>query len=319
MFAIYHCPKCWSKLDKLALRSLWKRQKWRKIIREHYGVLNYALASDGDDLKWFFVFHRIQCYCGWKSTAVHRMRFELNPDLPVLQKDLQLIHIDGAVFYPIDGLFLGRRVKGLIAAFLERWNRLADLIIICTPFISSKFTYGEWEWLMEHTSPFKFRIITRPQSYGLFKRLPIFRKQKIEEIIVGHPEEDFFETIEKRVIRPIWAEDAIIRYQKFHAKFFTGIFSDHAEVIHSSFNLFKYEEKQLENVAVEVYSRDLFFYKFLRPFGIEKLTAPPDTALEKVDKVGCVICSEKNGSFASKYDSYKTRSWQIVLNFFSRS
>ena len=92
MFGIYHCPKCGFKLDKLALRSLWKRKKWRKIIKEHDGVLMYALANDRDDLRWFFVFHQIQCYCGWESMAVHRMRFELNPDLPVLQKDLQLIH-----------------------------------------------------------------------------------------------------------------------------------------------------------------------------------------------------------------------------------
>jgi len=77
-------------------------------IREHYRVLNYALANDRDDLKWFFVFHRIQCYCGWESTAVHRMRFELNPDLPVLQKNLQLIHIEGAVFYPINSLVNSR-------------------------------------------------------------------------------------------------------------------------------------------------------------------------------------------------------------------
>ena len=247
------------------------------------------------------------------------MRFELNPDLPVLQKDLQLIHIEGAVFDPIDGLFLGKRVKGLIAAFLDRWNRMADLIIICTPFISSKFTSGEWEWLMKHTSPFRFRIITRPKSYGLFKRLPIFRGKEIWEIIVEHAKEDFYEPIVEQIIKPIWAKDAIIRYQKFHGKFFAGIFSDHAEVIHSSFNLFKYEEKQLENAAVKVYSRDFFFYKFLRPFGIEKLVAPPDTALEMIDKVGCVICSEKNGSFASKYDSYQTRSWQVILNFFSKS
>ena len=171
---------------------------------------------------------------------------------------------------------------------------------------------------MEHTSPFKFRIITRPQSYRLFKRLPIFREKKIEEILMEHAEEDFNKTIEKRIIRPIWAEDAIIRYKKFHAKFFAGILSDHAEVIHSSFNLFKYEEKQLENASVKFYPRDLFFYRFLRPFGIEKLVAPPDATLEKINKVGCVICSEKNGSFTSKYDSYRTRSWQVILNFFRK-
>jgi len=319
MFGIYHCPKCGFKLDKLILRSLWKREKWKKIVREHDEVLNYALANDRNDLKWFFVFHEVQCYCGWKSTAVHMMRFELNPDLPVLQKDLRLVHVEDAIFDPIDGLYLGKRVKGLIAAFLDRWNRLADLIIVCTPFISSKFTYSEWEWLMSRIFPFKFRIITRPQSHKLFKRLPIFSGMKPEEILIKHAEDDFYDTIEKQILRPILAEDAIIRYQKFHAKFFAGIFSNHVEVIHSSFNLFEYEEKQLENVAVNIYPRDFFLYKFLLPFGIEKLSVPQDTVLEKVDKVGCIICSEENGSFTSKYDSYQTRSWQVILNFFHKS
>lgn len=319
MVQIYHCPKCGAKVDKLALHSLWKK-KFRKVRREHDAVLNYALASDRDDLKWFFVFQQFNCHCGNEMITVHRTRFELNSDLPLLPKDLHLVHIEGAIFDPLDGLYLGKTIRGILAAFLGRWNRIADLVVICTPFISSRYTSGEWEWLVKNVSFLKIKVITRPQSYGLLKRLPIFKAKTAEEmlrLLIRSEEENFFEAVEKEILRPITIEDSTFRYRKFHAKFFAGILTDRVETLHSSFNLFKYEEKQLENLSLKIYPRKFFFAHFIHPFRITELDVPPDKVLEMTDRVGCVVCCEKNGEFSSKYDSYEMRSWQVVQNFFN--
>lgn len=318
MFSIYSCPKCGSKLDKLALRTLWKKKKWRKVIGTHSSLINY-LMSHGPDITWFFVFHQIKCYCGWVTYAVHRMRIIINPEIPTTQKDLPLIAILNASF-EVDGIYLGKRIKGMIAAFLTRWNRLADIVLICSPFISSRFTSGMWEWLMKQLFPYKFYIITRPPSFGFRKRLPIHKvlKEKNEEKArweLAKLALTDLDEFEEKIISPLWADEHVIRRKKFHAKYYAGIFSDHVEMIHSSFNLFEREEQQLENVAFRLYSPNSFFSMFVKPFRIEKLTVPPDAALELSDKVGCAICYEKNGKFDVRFWHYKERPWEIINRF----
>ena len=318
MFSIYSCPKCGAKLDKLALRTLWKRKKWKKVIRKHSSLIGYLMAS-GPDVTWFFVFHQMKCYCGWVTYAVHRMKFILDHEIPVTQKDLPLVDVVGASF-DVDGLYLGRRIKGMIAAFLNRWNRLADIVLICSPFISSRFTSGEWDWLMKQLYPYKFYIITRPPSFGFRKRLPIFKilKEKDEEkardelakLVFVDPNE-----FEEKVISPLWADDHVIRRKKFHAKYYAGWFSDHVEMIHSSFNLFEREELQLENVAFQIYSPAFFYSKFIKAFGIDELRVPADTTLEQTDRVGCAVCCEKEGEFDVRFWDYKQRSWEIINRF----
>lgn len=320
MFSIYSCPKCGSKLDKLALRTLWKKKKWKKVIRTHSGLMGY-LMGHGPDVIWFFVFHQMKCYCGWVTYAVHRMRFILDSDVPVTQKDLHLIDVVNASF-DVDGLYLGRRIKGMIAAFLNRWNRLADIVLICSPFISSRFTSGEWEWLMKQLYPYKFYIITRPPSFGFRKRLPIFKvfkeknKEKAREEFIKLAFTDLDE-FEEKVISPLWADEHVIRRKKFHAKYYAGLFPDHVEMIHSSFNLFEREEQQLENVAFEIYPPAFFYSKFIKPFSIDELRVPADAMLEQTDRVGCAVCYEKKGEFDVRFWNYKQRSWEIINRFLS--
>lgn len=320
MFSIYSCPKCGSKLDKLALRTLWKKKKWKKVIGAHSSLINY-LMGHGSDTTWFFVFHQIKCYCGWVTYAVHRMRFMLDPDLPVTRKDLPLVDVVNASF-DVDGLYLGRRIKGMIAAFLNRWNRLADIVLICSPFISSRFTSGEWEWLMKQLYSFKFYIITRPPSFGFRKRLPIFKilkekneKKAIEELAKLALTD--LNEFEEKVISPLWANENVIRRKKFHAKYYAGLFSDHVEMIHSSFNLFELEERQLENVAFEIYPPAIFYSRFIKPFNLEELRVPADAALEQTERVGCAVCYEKEGEFDVRSWRYKRRSWEIINRFLS--
>ena len=278
MVQIYHCPHCGRELDKLALHSFWQGKKFRKIRRLHDSILNYALANDRSDLVWFFVFDNFCCYCQRQFVAVHRTRFVLNPDLPFRHEDFHLVHIEGADFSQLEGVYLGKRVRGIIAAFLNRWNCLANTAIICTPFISSKYTSGEWEWLVSNIYPFKVTIITRPQSHRLLRRLPIFNAgtaTQVGNVLVNSNKDDVYEAVEHEILRPLLLDLSVLRYQKFHAKFFAGLFPDRVEVIHSSYNLFSCENRQLENLSVRVYTHQDFFASFMHPFGIESYALRP--------------------------------------------
>lgn len=284
-------------------------------------MLNYFLGGHGPDITWFFVFHKFQCYCGWSTYAVHKMRVDMNPDIPITQKDLPLVHILDSIF-DLDSLYLGRRIKGMIGTFINRWNLFADVILVCSPFISSRFTSGMWKWLMKQLSPYKYYIITRPPSFGLRKRkLPLFKalKEKDEKkarfdlakLVLVDPKK-----FEENFIAPALTFDQVIRRKKFHAKYYAGIFSDHVEIIQTSFNLFEGEEHQLENVSFHLYPPNFFFSRFIQPFKIEELRAPPDTVLEKQEKIGCAICYEgEDGDFDVKFWHYKTRPWEII-NYF---
>lgn len=319
LFSIYSCPKCSHRLDKLAVRSLWKKGIWKKIVKEHNSLLNYLLGH-GPNVTWFFVFHKIQCGCGWHTCAIYRMRFLANPDIPVERKDFSLVDIVDASFN-VQGLYTGRRIKGMIAAFLNRWNKLADLVIVCSPFIGSRYTSGEWEWLMKQLVPYFSYIITRPPSFGYRKKLPLFQKvlkekdkekreNEFVKIIATEPEE-----FEKTFIGPMLAEQNVIRRKKFHAKYYAGVFSDHAEIIHSSFNIYKKEEHQLENVAFEVCPVETFFQNYIKPFNIDKLQFLPDTRLEQTDTVGCAFCLEQEDEFEIKFLDYKIRAWGLINQF----
>ncbi len=318
MVQIYHCPNCGKKLDKLALLSFWQRKKFKRAEEQYNAVLNYSIKS-GPEITWFFFLNNFNCGCGRQFTSIHRTRFEYNFDLPFLRNDFKLVHIEGGTFDYLEGIKTGKTIKGMLAAFLTRWNCLSNLSIICTPFISSKFTSGEWEWLLKKIHPFKIFIITRPQSFRLLKRLPIFEAKDGNDLMnlwAKSEEEDITAAFEQEIMNPWAAEESTYRFQKFHAKFFAGILPDRVEVLHTSYNLFKCQDRQLENLALRTYPRDHFMFEMIRPFKIKALNLVPDTSLELVDEVGCVICKQKDGEFTSTFHSYKNSPWEVICEVF---
>jgi hypothetical protein len=207
----------------------------------------------------------------------------------------------------------------MLAAFLTRWNCLSNLSIICTPFISSKFTTGEWEWLIKKIHPFRIFIITRPQSFRLLKTLPIFEAKDGNDLMklwTNSKEEDIYTAFEQEIMNPWAAEESTYRFQKFHAKFFAGVLPDRVEVIHTSYNLFKCQDRQLENLVVRTYPRDHFMFEIIRPFKLTTLKLVPETTLELTDEVGCVVCQNVEGEYNSTFHSYKNSPWEVFRNVF---
>ena len=143
------------------------------------------------------------------------------------------------------------------------------------------------------------------------KRLPVFHGQGFDRAI-QEPTDDFGQALEEHVIRPLWVHDDVIRFKKFHAKFYAGIFSTHVEVMHTSYNLFEKEDGQLENVSMNIYHPQYFFRQFITPFGVDKLVSPPDSALEKQKKIGVLHLKKKGDSFEGERLEYTDRIWDLI-------
>jgi len=318
MYEIYNCPTCGRTLDQIAINNLINDLKINEFRALHNSMLNYLLAS-GPTIHWVLLLNEFTCDCGWESTASHITRFIYDPDDTIEKEYVKLIHIYGA-WHDVNGLYKGENIKNILESFFLRWNYLSDIILCCAPFISSENTYGEWEWLTQNLMPFKYYIITRPQSKEFLKRLLIFKLKSDIEI---SKDPAFLETLfdvdkfSQRIMSPIWAEDHIITIDYFHAKFYAGIFQDHAEIIHSSYNPYYWENRQLENAAFTILPKNEFAYRFVFPFSVDEIKVPPDSVLEQTTDVGCGLIFEYKNEIQSRLWKYQNRLWEILLRYYS--
>jgi len=317
MVGIYYCARCFCQLDKLIQRHLGRRHTFRRIHHAYYGALNYVMATGAADPTWFLAFVTVTCYCGQEYIAIFRTRFETSEEVELACTDFRLIHVDGAIFSPLQGVYRGKRVKAFIGGFLRRWHVLAEHTIVCTPFISSRFTHGEWEWIFQQSSAYNTHVITRPQSAGLIKRLPIFKKDLddsgLMELVFDVSADDPTRKFEEQVLSPLitgTVELRLHKFQKFHAKFFAGILSDRVEVLLSSYNLFLKEDTQLEQICVHTYTRETFANRFLLPFGIEQISSIPDAKLELRDIVEVAVYSDRRTEL--RHEKYVGKIWEVI-------
>lgn len=316
MYEIYHCPKCGSPLDEIAIDDLFTSPKIDKFAEHHNGILNYLLANDVT-VHWFIFFNKFTCECGWETTASHISRCDYNPDETIEKEFVKLLHIYDT-WHNIDGLYKGEIIKNILESFFSRWNFLSDVILCCAPFISSETTYGEWKWLTENLMPYKYFIITRPQSKEFIKRLLPF---KLMSGKTDYNDPDFLETLfdvekfSQRIMSPLWAEDNIITIPFFHAKFYAGVFQDHVEVVHSSYNPYYHENRQLENAVVSLLPKNNFIQRFVLPFDLDELTVPPDSSLEQSPEVSVGLIFEHQNEVDSRRWGYKNRLWEILLRY----
>ena len=313
---IYSCPKCGLLLDEYVSNDLFIDQKINRINELHTSMSNYLLSS-GPDIHWIVIFNDFTCACGWNSTSVHRKRFVYDIGIDIEREDTKLIHIYNAR-HDFEGLLKGGEIKSILTSFFRRWNYLSEFIICCAPFISSKRTYGEWEWLTKNLSPFKYFIITRKKSKKLLKELLIFLLEK-DPGILNEPEfldalfdlDKFSETI----MSPIWAEDHILTPANFHAKFYAGVFKDHVEILHSSYNPFYHENRQLETIKFSYLLKDEFLTRFLVPFDIKEISVPPDARLELSNEVGCGVIYKSKDDWEARSWMYQERMWDIITRY----
>lgn len=316
MYEIYNCPRCGKPLDKLAIDDLFTSPKINKFSEHHNGILNYLLASDAT-VHWFLLFNEFSCECGWETIASHMTRCVYDADITIEKDYVKLLHIYNA-WHDINGLYKGEIIKNILVSFFNRWNYLSDVILCCAPFISSERTYGEWKWITENLMPFKYYIITRPQSKEFIKRLLPFQLKSVETDINGTELIDIIfddEKFSQGIISPLWAEDHIITIPYFHAKFYAGIFQDHVEIVHSSYNPYYHENRQFENAMVSIMTRNEFIKRFVLPFDIDELRVPTDASLEQSTEVNVGLIYEHNNKFDSRRWRYKNRLWEILLRY----
>src|SRR5208282_596753 len=152
MVGIYYCSQCSTQLDKRLIRYFGTKGFFKSVRSGYADAYNYVMATGNFDPNWFLAFVRIPCYCGKEYLAIFRTRFDLDNDPRLEPGDFNLVHVEGTTFAPLDGVYSGLHVRNILGCFLRRWNVMADHIIVCTPFISSDFTKGEWEWLFKHAS-----------------------------------------------------------------------------------------------------------------------------------------------------------------------
>lgn len=317
MYEIYHCPKCGKTLDKLAIEDLFASPKIDNFSKHHNGVLNYLLANGGATVHWFMLFNEFSCECGWETTASHITRCVYDTDVTIEKDYVKLLHIYDT-WHDINGLYKGEMIKNILNSFFARWNYLSDIILCCAPFISSETTYGEWEWLTENLMPYKFFIITRPQSKEFIKRLLPFKMLSGE---IDFDDSEILEIIfdldkfSQKIISPVWAEDNIKTVPYFHAKFYAGIFQDHVEIIHSSYNPYYHENRQLENAVISILPKNDFIQRFVLPFNLDELRVPSDSILEQSTEVGVGLIFEHRNELDSRRWRYKNRLWEILLRY----
>jgi hypothetical protein len=146
------------------------------------------------------------------------------------------------------------------------------------------------------------------------KWLPVFRRGGNElewmEHVLALDSVDVHKTFEERVISPFLTESTVLKYQKFHSKFYAGILSDRVETVLSSYNLFQKEDTQLEQICLRTYPPPFFVNQFLAPFGMREIHSPQDRTLELKNEVEVVLYSVKTGK--SKRATYTNRIWGLV-------
>lgn len=194
----------------------------------------------------------------------------------------------------IDGVYTRDQCQTIVERELRRWSLLCRQVVFASPFIGlgiyGKHHYEEtknyWEWLNSLLDPHRTLFITRKRTFTSLKKAfketgGNYNKLKewgrLNELIAAA--EDY---------KGAKGTGTVRLFEKFHAKFYAGIFDDHVEVLKGSHNI--QTGDYLENLSVSLYSISDFEEKYLRPFG---MTLPDAPAMDKVQQAGFIEISDK--------------------------
>lgn len=309
---LYYCIKCLKSLEPLAIRKL--KENFSEIT-SCYQNANAVYLKGNYDFKWIIVIQEIECHCNEKYLTVWYSRFYQGK---TKVKDYHLIHINGSHYYPLLGLWKRKACRNILDSLFFRWRVLASHIFWITPFIGLKYfktdtVQLDWEWLIEHYSPFKTTIITRGST-----------KRKLQSYIETTLDIDYLaEKFGDILINPFLAKLNLQTFQKFHAKFYAAVFPqlNKAEVVETSYNIQKAGEDYYENISLRDYPLNIFLDRFLKPLGIEDIKIVPESVLEQTNQEeklfpveACIILKE-NGQYISQMDSCIYTKWEFLNKY----
>lgn len=137
---------------------------------------------------------------------------------------------------------------------------MCNEIIIATPFIGFNFNKKQkeevvelWNWLDVNTNMKKTHFVTRKATFTLLKQ-----SQNQEEVT--------FDVLKEwgllGDLQNTGTNGEMNFFQKFHAKFYAGIFSDRVEMLSGSFNI--HTGEFLENLTFRTYDKLHFKENYIR-------------------------------------------------------
>lgn len=212
---------------------------------------NWYLAHNGPD----HILVRVDalCSCGQSHKAsFYAPTFLGASDVPLPERCL-LADVEGADLEArLNCLASKTDIMELLEKLIIRWQFTASQILLATPFIGHQYmkpaqTREIWDWLLSMLDPRKALLITRKATWTSFKK----KSQK---------DDVDFEELERYDL-----EDKIVSTggskQDFHAKFFAGVSSSHAEILSGSANLLR--GPSIENISFKRVTSGHFREKYV--------------------------------------------------------
>lgn len=300
---IYFCPNCGKELESLAFSKLLSKFDETRQI--------YSLAIDHHlkstvTFSWVYVFFDIACECNYITKAVFYNRF--SEDIPQ-KEDFYLIHIKDCDFNHISGQYSRENCRKMLEKLVARWNNHSLRTILATPFIGGfkkEQKEKDWVWLENHYQPLKTLIITRKKSANYLTK-SLSKEKELN-----------YEYLANREVfgRVLLLHSDIIIHNKFHSKFYAGIYRTHVEVAETSFNIFEPGSDFLENFSLKIYSLTNFIDKFLKPMKLDdKLNYVPESEIEMSSEVTLLIIKEINGTLDHNIDYCNKDKWEFLPKY----
>ena len=227
------------------------------INEEYYKYYNFYVKSRETANKSFVVINYINDAKPYR--AIFSKKIDSEKDLNV--KNLYFIdHSNMDIEKQIDGIYTRDQAKIFLERCLNRWSALCNEIIIATPFIGLNYNKAQmeevvrlWNWLDANTDIKKTQFITRKNTFNLLKK-----SQNHEEVTFDLLREwDLLGDLQDA-----GANGEMTFYQKFHAKFYAGIFNDRVEMLSGSFNI--HTGDYYENLTFKNYNKEHFKERYIR-------------------------------------------------------
>lgn len=326
MIEIYHCSKCGFPVTKICYDKLEK--EFHKIKEQHRNVYSFYV-KDGPDFRYIFVFLDIRCMrCNQQAKASFYSRF-FEDSSKINIKEYNLIDVYPASYYPLDGIYPRWKIRELLSVFMRRWSYIAFKTILHSPFIgpfpkSNHDKTEDWSWILRQQQElYNLLIITRKNHANYLKKMPIFDKSTdnktdwFNSFLQSYKDEDLEDVISERIYKPLLIENNIHIYNKSHAKFYAGLIDGFAEVIITSYNIFKQGPIYGEAFTLKIYPFNFFYEKFLIPLEISQddLNFLPSKYLEKHEHVPVIVYKEIEGKIEAISDKCPITRWDIVYKY----
>lgn len=193
--------------------------------------------------------------------------------------DLTLVDVTGIDLAEIvDGIYSRDRCLAILDNQLMKWRLECREVFFVSPFIGFQFKNLKnkvevrqfWNLLGRVLDLKKTRFITRREAFNYLKKAYEEAERTLDDLVEWEDISDLVIEAQKSGKRKKKknGEDVspVLFFQKFHAKFYAGVYDDHVEVIVGSYNL--HSGAYYENLSFKKYSIEKFERDYLAPFGV---------------------------------------------------